>query len=180
MKKKSIIIIVVVVILAIIGILKLNFSGPNGGNSDPNIIIGAKADKEKAIKVTFTIDATVLTKKENYDKLGSEYQSYVPKDGYIIKNLDVQLTKEYTVEQVLQAIAKEKNITIEYASMSDMTYIEAINNLGSKAVGDMSGWLYMINGEFPMTSIDKTILKDGDKVTFIYSADGGSDIKGLK
>lgn len=179
--KKKYIIGIIIIILVVFGISRIDFSSAgNNGNTDSSIVINKDSNDEKAKKITYTIDTRVLNEKENYDKLSDELKKYVNDDGYIIKDLKVEITKDHTVVEVLDAIAKEKDINIEYASMEKMSYVEAINHIGAKAVGDMSGWLYQVNGEFPSTGINDTELKDGDVVTFIYTADGGNDIANLK
>ncbi|MDL2211410.1 DUF4430 domain-containing protein [Erysipelotrichaceae bacterium OttesenSCG-928-M19] len=176
--KKKYIISIIIVIAIVFGITQIDFSSTNQKNTDPNISIGKASDQENAKKLSFTIDMTILKEDKYYNKLASEYQKYVSEDGYLINNLSVEITKDYTVSEVLDAIAKEQDIAIEYGSFDNFSYIKGINHISEKAIGDLSGWMYTINGEYPSTGIDQTKLNDGDKIVFVYSS--GEDMEGME
>ena len=58
-----------------------------------------------------------------------------------------------------------------------MRYISGINYLYEFALGDLSGWIYFVNGESPSVSCDQYQLKDGDFVEWLYSCELGNDLK---
>ena len=57
-------------------------------------------------------------------------------------------------------------------------YVEGIGNLYEFDAGELSGWMYRVNGEFPNFGCSKYILKNGDKVEFVYTCDLGKDVGG--
>ena len=55
-------------------------------------------------------------------------------------------------------------------------YIEGIGNLYERDVGDLSGWMYSVNGWFPNYGCGRYALKDGDVVEWVYTCDLGADV----
>lgn len=55
-------------------------------------------------------------------------------------------------------------------------YIKGINYLYEFSCGPLSGWMYLVNGEFPDFGVNKYDLKDGDVIEFKYTCDLGRDI----
>lgn len=47
-------------------------------------------------------------------------------------------------------------------------YVSSIDGLAEKQHGDMSGWGFMVNGEYPTESASSCVLNDGDTVTWTY------------
>lgn len=87
--------------------------------------------------------------------------------------------KEYSVEQILDAVAQEKDITLVYTS-SNPRFLDSINHIGSKSAGDMSGWMFSINNKFPNTAINKTIVKDQDQISLVYTTGDSSEFKEME
>jgi len=63
------------------------------------------------------------------------------------------------------------------------TYVSAIETsagsnryLGEKSCGNLSGWIYAVNGTTPSASVGNYILKSGDKIEFMYTCDLGRDL----
>jgi hypothetical protein len=57
-------------------------------------------------------------------------------------------------------------------------YIMGINNLYEFDAGELSGWMYKANGEFPNYGCSRYQLKPGDVIEWIYTCDLGRDIGG--
>ena len=57
-------------------------------------------------------------------------------------------------------------------------YIEGIHNLYEFDVGELSGWMYSVNGRFPNYGCSQSILQDGDVVCWVYTCDYGADVGG--
>ena len=57
-------------------------------------------------------------------------------------------------------------------------YIEGINNLYEFDAGELSGWMYCVNGEFPNYGSSGYKVKPGDKIEWHYSCDLGRDVGG--
>ena len=56
------------------------------------------------------------------------------------------------------------------------SYVYSIQSLAERAVGSMSGWIYLVNGEQVQASCSTCELKDGDSVEWVYTLDGGKDV----
>ena len=48
-------------------------------------------------------------------------------------------------------------------------YVQGINHIYEFSCGELSGWLYSVNGEFGNVSAADYKLKDGDSVKWQYS-----------
>ena len=57
-------------------------------------------------------------------------------------------------------------------------YIEGIHNLYEFDVGELSGWMYSVNGWYPNYGCSRYALKDGDVVEWRYTCDLGFDVGG--
>ncbi|MDF9867756.1 hypothetical protein OKW22_001334 [Bacilli bacterium PM5-3] len=150
--------------------------GCQANSSDSDIVVGEVSDNAKTT-IKYTINMNVLTKKKNNDKLNDSYKKYVPESGYLVKDLQVELKSEKNIIEVLDAISKKEGFTVNYSEMGTSKYVSAINNIEAGLVGGYSGWLCKVNGEFPTTGLEEVVLKDGDIVTFMYTADGGKDVE---
>ena len=57
-------------------------------------------------------------------------------------------------------------------------YILDVNNLYEFDAGELSGWMYKVNGWFPNYGCSRYQLKPGDAIEWHYSCDLGRDIGG--
>ena len=57
-----------------------------------------------------------------------------------------------------------------------MKYMSGINYIYELAYGDLSGWVYLVNGERPSVGCDAYKLSDGDVIEWHYSLELGNDI----
>ena len=53
--------------------------------------------------------------------------------------------------------------------MAGGIYIRGIAGIHEFDHGDLSGWIYSVNGEKLSAAADKITLKDGDKIVWLYS-----------
>ena len=72
----------------------------------------------------------------------------------------------------LKKILKENRITFGITS----GYVRMIGGLKEKDCGDLSGWMYKVNGVLPPVSAKSYRLHDGDKVEFVYTCNLGGDV----
>jgi len=80
--------------------------------------------------------------------------------------LTVDFTKGMTVFDLLKNGTEELGLNLKTKTYDIGIMVEAI---GDKENGqDNKYWLYYVNGEMPMVSADKMILKAGDKVEFKF------------
>lgn len=77
---------------------------------------------------------------------------------------DVTLDEGATAYDALVAAADDVNASDSEYGM----YVQGINGLASGDYGEMSGWLYAVNGEDADVSCSEYTLADGDVVTWTY------------
>ncbi|MFJ7839052.1 DUF4430 domain-containing protein [Lysinibacillus sphaericus] len=135
--------------------------------------------KKRTVKISIRVD-TLL---KHWEKLDSSLQSerYVPKNGIILKTTTYELLSEKdTVWDVLQRATKEHKIQMEYQGANEniynSVYIEGINHLYEFSAGELSGWMYRVNGVYPNYGCNQYVLKDGDVIEWNYTVDLGRDL----
>ena len=102
----------------------------------------------------------------------------VPEDGVIFAEQEVVFYADESVFNVLVREMKKNKIHIEFVNnpMYNSAYIEGIANIYERDLGELSGWMYMVNGKIPQCGCSQYFLKNGDKVEWIYTCDMGNDI----
>ena len=105
---------------------------------------------------------------EGLDEAIAELQ---PEDGTIV-DAEVAIADGDTAFDALIAALQDARLAYEIGD----GYFSSVNSLKEGACGDMSGWLYSVNGEMPMTSADEYVLEAGDLVKLEYSCDFGADL----
>ena len=129
---------------------------------------------------TCTLSVSCATILDNMELCDPEKRELVPEDGWILKPMTVTFAENESVFNVLQRTLKEQGIHMEYSYTPayHSAYIEGINNLYEFDVGEHSGWMYSVNGWFPIYGCSRYVLKDGDVVEWVYTCDLGSDVGG--
>jgi len=145
-----------------------------------------KTEKQQQLapqKRTVTIAIRVGTLLKHWNKLDPSLQSekYVPKNGIILKATKYELLSEKdTVWDVLQRATKEHKIQMEYQGANEniynSVYVEGINHLYEFSAGELSGWMYKVNGVYPNYGCSQYVLKDGDIIEWNYTVDLGRDL----
>ena len=64
----------------------------------------------------------------------------------------------------------------EDTPMYHSAYIEGIGNLYEFDVGELSGWMYSVNGWFPNYGCSRYQLQNGDVICWVYTCDLGKDV----
>lgn len=128
------------------------------------------------INVTFSIVCDTLL--DNMDILDSSKHNLVPSDGIIYPAKTVEAKEGESVFDLLLRLSVDEKLHMEFVNtpMYGSAYIEGINNLYEFDAGDLSGWMYRVNGEFPNYGCSKYELKDGDIVEWLYTCDLGRDL----
>jgi len=115
---------------------------------------------------------------DNKDKLRAGIIDILPRDGMIFPKTDVPINEGDTVYDVLRRICKENKIHMESTKIAatNSYYIEGIANLYEFDAGNLSGWMYSVNGKFPQTSSSNYTLSGGEKIEIVYSCNIGVDV----
>lgn len=108
---------------------------------------------------------------------GSGDDSYIPKNGTILKATKFEIEENDTVYDVLTDAAKKHRIQLETTGGDGLIYVAGINYLYELQFGDLSGWVYRVNGESVSVGCDEYKLKDGDTIVWHYTCNLGEDIK---
>ena len=67
---------------------------------------------------------------------------------------------------------------MEYAGANaSQAYVKGINYLYELAYGDLSGWIYLVNGERASVGCGTYVVQDGDEIIWAYTTELGEDLK---
>ncbi len=73
-----------------------------------------------------------------------------------------------TVWDVLKKCLDEHNLS--YSNPTG-NYVSSVNGLAEFDNGKNSGWMYTLNGKYPLNGVSKQKVKDGDRIIFHYTDD---------
>lgn len=115
---------------------------------------------------------------KNAHTLANEKLSILPQDGMIFHQENIVFYAGESVFNVLARELKKNKIHIDFVNtpMYNTVYIRGIANLYEHDAGELSGWIYVVNGNVPGYGCSDYILKNGDKIEFVYTCDLGKDI----
>ena len=141
---------------------------------------GNEVDKSKVGGYcTLSITCKTLLKPENKKvAISNGKGDMIPSDGVIYKTKKVKFYKNESVFDVLLRETKANKIHMEYVMTPayNSNYIEGIHNLYEFDGGELSGWMYSVNGWFPNYGCSRYKLKDGDSIKWVYTCDLGRDV----
>ena len=107
----------------------------------------------------------------NLDKLDKSKYNLVPDNGIIFSSQTVEFCEGENAFNVLLREMNKNNIHMEFEYTPDFNsyYVEGIGNLYEFDCGDMSGWIYKINGKIATVSCSQYMLKPGDVIEWVYT-----------
>ena len=119
--------------------------------------------------------ATILDRMED---CAPEKRDLVPEDGWILAPAEVPFAEGDTAFDVLKDECRRRGIHMEFSLTPayGTAYVEGIGNIYEMDAGSLSGWTYMVNGEFFNYSASEYPLADGDEVAWLYTCDLGADV----
>lgn len=158
-----------------------NNQNSNPNNNDNSNQKPAEEPIEQPVennKVTCTIEIRCDTLAGTDKLVNLEKEPFVPQNGTILGTTQVTVDKGKTVYDVLLSVCRNNNIQIdaEYTTLYSSYYVKGINFLYEFDGGDLSGWMYKVNEEFPHYGCSKYEVKDGDVISWVYTCDMGSDV----
>ena len=98
---------------------------------------------------------------------------YIPADGTILGKTEFDITEGETVYDILTRAARKYNIQMQADANG---YISGIGYLYEFDFGDLSGWIYHVNGDTPFMMCSEYRLSDGDRIEWLYTCDLGNDL----
>lgn len=102
---------------------------------------------------------------------------HIPENGEILGFTEIPLTQGDTAFDALIRAAKAEGIRIEYSGTPELAYVQGVADLYEYEFGDLSGWVYHVNGASPSVGCGEYILTDGDLVEWLYTCDLGKDVE---
>ena len=112
----------------------------------------------------------------NMDMISEEKKDIIPEDGIVLASTQVSFNEGETAFEVLKKVLEDNKIHMEFSGDAKSAYVEGIANIYNFDCGEMSGWLYKVNGEAADRSAAEYVVSEGDTVEWIYSCDMGNDI----
>ena len=101
----------------------------------------------------------------------------IPEDGYLIPSQTVSIREGETAYDLLDELARENGILLDIKGSDEMIYVSGIAGIYEFDHGELSGWMYYVNGQAPSVNSSQYILKDGDVVEWRYTKEIGRDIE---
>lgn len=101
----------------------------------------------------------------------------IPADGVVIAYCEVPLPEGATAFEALTLAARQQQVRVDGSGTVYGVYVSAIGHIAEFGFGDMSGWLYSVNGEYPEASCGEYRLHDGDAVEFHYTCGYGAGME---
>ena len=132
----------------------------------------------ESFQVELSVSCNVILK--NMDLLDENKVELVPEDGKIYKTKKVTAYEGESVFDILLREMKDNKIHMEFSNspVYNSAYIEGINNIYQFDAGDLSGWMYKVNGWFPNYGCSRYQVEENDKIEWLYTCDLGRDIGG--
>lgn len=129
-------------------------------------------------KLTATLSITCKTILSNMDKFNKDKLSVLPDNGVIYSERQIVFCEGESVFDILLRETKKNRIHMEFEDtpIYNSAYIEGIHNIYEFDCGDLSGWMYKVNGWFPNYGCSRYQLKAGDKIEWVYTCDLGRDV----
>lgn len=133
-------------------------------------------NNEKTYTCTFSIECSTIL--NNLEDLDPDKLELVPSNGVILPATTVTFYEGESVFDVLQRVCRENNIHLEssWTPIYNSAYIEGIHNLYEFDCGDLSGWMYRVNGWYPNYGCSRYQLVQGEVVEWRYTCDLGKDV----
>lgn len=163
----TIVIIAIILSILVVVVSTLNFESVDQYYNASN------GQNQRIGSVTVSIDCCVLNNKP--ETVPDNLKKFIPVDGYILKPTTVFIYENDTVFSLLKRVAKENKIHLEFNNISS-AYVEGIGYLYEFSCGDLSGWIYCVNGKKAEISGSDYLLNNGDVVEWRYTLALGNDI----
>ena len=154
---KSYALIAIIAALLVLAANLISFSSAENYYSSSNEISG------NTIKTTISITC---------ENVAGE-KDYIPADGVILAKTTVEIAEGESAYDQLVRAAKENSIQFE---SDDGSYLSGIGYIYEFDFGDLSGWVFKVNGEYSDSGSSLVRLSEGDEIEWIYSLELGRDV----
>ena len=133
---------------------------------------------DDAFTVTLSVRCDLIL--QNMNLLKKDKHELVPADGVLFPATVVTAYEGESVFNVFQREMKQARIHMSFRNtpIYNSAYILDVNNLYEFDVGELSGWMYKVNGWFPNYGCSRYQLQPGDVIEWVYTCDLGRDVGG--
>lgn len=153
-------------------------SNNNTPSTPPSNNTEKPAPKPELAAQYVTLSITCNTLLDNMDKVDDSKKGIIPSNGVILGEQKVEIKEGESVFEVLLRVTREKRIHLDFVEspVYNSAYIRGIQNLYEFDGGDLSGWMYSVNGVFPNKGCSRINVKNGDRIEWKYTCDLGKDL----
>ena len=170
MKKDILIVFAVILALAVL------IGGSNFQSVEEYYLVHIDDITPESETVFISIDCTDVLR--HMEKLDKALTDEIPADGMILPRTEYVLRPGDTAFDLLKRTARHNAIQMEYQGADrnafGSVYVQGIGYLYEFSCGAESGWVYLVNGEFPDKGCSDYELSDGDEVLWYYSCERDS------
>ncbi len=158
--KKNYIFVVAVAIIVILFVVLTNFQSTEEyyNNDSKEDIIG---------KATVSV----------YCHTVAGQKDHIPENGIILDSEEIEIAEGETVYNLLLEALSENKIHLETNGAGESIYVEGIANIYEFDFGDLSGWMFFVNGKEASVSCGEYKLNDGDIIEWKYTCQMGEDLE---
>ena len=130
---------------------------PDGDGGENGMTMDGETGKDEYLTDPVPSDKPAPVEPQEADKGGASY-------SWILKPVTVTFTEGESVFDVLRRVCRDNGIHMEFKSTPayNSAYIEGIGNLYEFDAGELSGWMYSVNGWFPNYGCSRYQLQSGD------------------
>ena len=110
---------------------------------------------------------------------GEEGAGHIPGDGIILDTTTYEFGEGDSVYDILVRAVRENKIHMEKkktGSGPEDYYICGIANIYEYDWGELSGWMYYVNGESPSVGCGAYKVRPGDRIEWLYTREIGRDL----
>lgn len=134
------------------------------------------AEEAKAASCTVSIRCDTIL--DHMDDLEEEKRDLVPEGGVILAPIAVSFESGESAFDVLRRVCRDNHIHMEFTTtpIYNTAYIEGIQNLYEFDCGELSGWMYSVNGQYLSYGASAYSLQDGDVIEWQYTCQRGEDL----
>lgn len=99
-----------------------------------------------------------------------------PEDGCILPKTVFPVYEGDTVYDLLTRAAREHRLQLDTGGAPGMVYVSGLQYLYEQAHGELSGWMFFVNGQSASRSCDQYPVQDGDSILWAYTCRMGADL----
>lgn len=158
-------------------------------NDTPKASSNTSPSPKKNTKSYCIIEIRCDTILNNMDRLPKGKEKYIPKNGVILPPTKVEVKEGESVFDILKRVTRSKGIQMEFRNdpLYSGAYVEGINHLYEFDGGELSGWMYKVDGWFPEYGCSQYFVNsgqnrdrpgktNGEVISWVYTCNLGKDV----